>query len=206
MLKKENLFLLVIGGLAVLVLVVLMFTTFGTSPRVKALTPQVFSTDPYLGKSNAKVTLVIFTDFECEYCRSEVPVLKSILAANQKTIKLVYKDFPLAIHKNATRAAEIARCAQDQDKFWQMHDLLFQSQDSIDKLDLDALSKSVGIDAAKLKTCLDAKTVDKRIQQNISEGQRLEVAETPTLFINEKRLTGLNDESTIQSYIDENLQ
>ena len=193
-----------------LVLVVLMINTFSTKKVIKDLSPRIFSTDPYLGKSNAKVTLVIFTDFECEYCRAEVPILKSLMASNQNSVKLVYKDYPLSIHKNARRAAEIARCAQDQGggqgKFWAMHDQLFQNQDTLGALDLEKISKDVDIDSAKLKACLDSQAAAKRIDDNIAEGQRLNVTETPTLFVNERRITGLNEESVIQTYINHVLQ
>lgn len=198
--------MLIIGALAAVILIVLMFSAFGTNQRIKDQSPKIFSSDPYLGNSNAKITLVIFTDFECEFCQAEVQVLKNVLSTYQSTVRLVYKEYPLPSHKNGFRAAEIARCAQDQGKFWQMHDILFNNQEALNKLDLDKISKDAGIDVNKLKTCLEDKSADTKIEQNIAEGQRLGVTEIPTIFVNEKPLTGLNDEVSIESAIEDKLK
>ncbi|RJO59728.1 hypothetical protein C4546_00680 [Candidatus Parcubacteria bacterium] len=206
MLKKENLFFWVVGALAAIVLVSLLTATIRTNSRVKDLQPQVFETDPLLGKTNAKVTVVIFTDFECEFCKAQVPILKRVLADYQNEIRLVYKEYPLPSHQNATYAASIARCAQAQNKFWQMHDVIFDNQSDLGNLDLAKLAQESQTDLNTLKACLDSKSETAKIQENLAEGQRLVITETPTIFVNERRLTGLNDETTIQNLIEEKLK
>ena len=168
--------------------------------------PNVISSDPYVGKSNAKVTIVAFTDFECEYCSAEVTILKALVAGNGTNVKLVHKDFPLTTHTNATRAALIARCAQDQDKFWLMYDALFNHQSELATVSLETLAKEAGADATALETCVTAGADSTRVQSSIAEGNRLGVTDVPTIFINSERYSGLTDQTTLQQAINRGLQ
>jgi len=94
------------------------------------------------------------------------------------------QDFPLeSIHKNAFKAAEATRCAQDQGKFWEMHDLLFADQQKITPEDLVAHAKALGMDEAGFKKCLDEGTYAAAIRKDMAEGQKAGVTGTPAFFL-----------------------
>jgi len=130
-----------------------------------------------------------------------VPTLKSVLGLYQDTVTLVYKDFPLPQHPNSNRASQIARCAQDQEKFWQMHDALFNHQADLGTVTLDTLAQESGTDAAKLQACLDSQQTAARVNASIAEGKRLNIQEVPTLFVNDRQLTGLVTDTELRQII-----
>ncbi len=165
--------------------------------------PKITTSDPYVGKSNAKISIVVFTDFQCEYCKAEVNTLKNVLAAYQDTVRLVHKDFPLPAHQAARRAAEIGRCAQDQQKFWQMYDVLFAHQADLATVSYETLAKEAEIDAVALASCMDRGDARARIDESIAEGHRLLVTEVPMTFVNDQRFAGIVTESTLRAAIQE---
>lgn len=84
---------------------------------------------PVEGETNAKITVVEYSDFQCPYCGRSFPTIKQVMDVYKGKVKLVYKQFPLvSIHPKAQRAAEASLCAKDQGKFWQFHDKLFENQ------------------------------------------------------------------------------
>jgi protein-disulfide isomerase len=193
----------IFGGVAGVILVIFVLSISNLNRGDKSIKPHVISTDPILGNEGGSVTLVVFADFECEACKAEVPILKRVLSSNQKDIRLVFKDFPLPSHPNARRASEIARCAQDQGKFWQMHDALFSHQDELETVKMEVLSNEAGTDLTMLEQCVKNTAGATRIDASIAEGNRLLVQEVPTLFVNSQRLTGIVDESEILKAIQE---
>lgn len=201
MTRHENILLSIIGGFAVLILVVFGLNILQTTDT-SAVRPKVVQSDPQLGAERAKVTLVIFSDFECEYCQAEVPTLKLILGAYQKDVRLVYKDFPLPSHVQSNRAAQIARCAQDQGKFWQMHDVLYAHQTELGTVSLETLATESGTDAAQLQQCLESGQAVERVNAAIAEGKRLGIQEVPTLFVNDKQYIGIVEEAELRRSIE----
>lgn len=199
MVTRQN---IVFGVFITFALVAVVF--FGVSvfrQPAGPLRPKVTSDDPNLGKSNASVTVVVFSDFQCEFCKADVPTLKNMLAQYQAQVKLVHKDFPLPTHPFARRAAEIARCAQDQNKFWQMYDALFNHQFELGTVSLEALATESQVDANALKTCLESNGGKARVDASITEAQRLGITEVPVTFVNDQRITGIVDGVTLQRII-----
>ncbi len=167
--------------------------------------PKVLSTDPFVGKSNARVSIVVFTDFQCEFCKAEVDTLKSVLATYQDKVRLVFKDFPLPSHPYARRAAGIARCSQDQQKFWQMYDVLFAHQADLGTVTYETLAKEAQVDGSALATCMEKGDGSARIDASIAEGRRLLITEVPTLYVNDLRYVGLITEADLRTAIQEHL-
>jgi protein-disulfide isomerase len=189
MLRRQNLWFGTLTAFALIALgffVVSVVHQSSGSPK-----PRILSTDPFVGKSNAKISLVVFTDFQCEYCKAEVTTLKSVLAQYQDKVRLVYKDFPLPVHTNARRAAEIARCSQDQDKFWQIYDVLFAHQNDLGTVSYETLAQEGEIDAAALASCMERGNSSARIDASLAEGRRLLITEVPTLYVNDQRFVGI---------------
>jgi protein-disulfide isomerase len=151
------------------------------------------STDgaPIRGAVDAPVTIVEFSDFECPFCKQTHPTLKQLLERYPGKVRLAYRDFPLdSIHPQARRAAEAARCAGDQKKFWEYHDVLFTQSPQLAIEDLRRYAGQVGLDVKKFEACLAAGVHKAGVQRDLDEGNRLGVTGTPAFFINGRSLTG----------------
>jgi protein-disulfide isomerase len=160
---------------------------------------------PFTGGKDATVTIVEFSDFQCPYCRAAEPALKSVRTKYGDKIKFVYMDFPLGMHPHAMDAAVAGRCAAEQDKFWQFHDVIFADQTKLDPASLKADAVKVGMDPAKFNACFDAKTSMAGIKADQAEGERIGVSGTPTFFINGREMVGAETEQGFSEVIDDEL-
>lgn len=159
---------------------------------------------PITGASNAKVTVVEFGDFECPACGQLHPLLQQLKTDNKdKSVRFVYRHFPLSQHPNAQNAAEAAVEAQRQGKFWEMHDAMFVNQAKLDRSSLEQYATTVGLDIAAFKEALDKHTHRARVLDDRSDGQVAQVTSTPTLFINGVQFTGQYTVKGLQAAIDE---
>jgi protein-disulfide isomerase len=146
---------------------------------------------PYLGGSNALVTLVEYSDFECPFCARFATTLKQLNAAFGDDLKIVYRQFPItSIHPNAFKAAEGSLCAHDQGKFWEMHDAMFFQQNRLAVSDIKALARQLGLDQRRFDQCLDSGRYTEQVQNDMREAQAVGVTGTPALFINGVPLQG----------------
>ena len=139
---------------------------------------------PTLGKSDAPITLVEFSDFQCPYCQATVPTLKQIEKKYGDKVQIVYRQFPLSIHPFAAKAAEASLCANEDGKFWEMHDAMFQDQQKLSVSDLKQTARRVGIDGKKFDSCLDAGRYVEQVHDDQKEALRLGVNGTPAMYIN----------------------
>lgn len=145
---------------------------------------------------SASVTLVEFADFQCPACKANEPFVEQILADYPDDVKFVYKHFPLtSIHKNAEAAAVAAEAAGKQDKFWEMHNLLFEKQAEWEGLGAGQVqdtfvsyAQSLGLNTDTFRKDLEDKELAKKITAQQNEGLSLGVMGTPTFFINGKRV------------------
>lgn len=147
--------------------------------------------DPSLGPKDAPITIVEFADYECPFCAEAVPMVKQLLEDNPGSIRFVLRDFPLEhIHPNAFKAAEAANCAADQGKYWEMHDLLFSSQDELTEEKFIEHATELQLDTAQFTECLSSGKYIDEIRHDMHEGREYQVNGTPTFFINGQRLIG----------------
>jgi protein-disulfide isomerase len=159
------------------------------------------------GDPAAPVTIVEFSDFQCPYCRESYPILKNILAKYPGQVKLAYRDFPLSeIHEQAHLAAEAARCANEQGKFWQYHDLLFSNPDKLGRPGLLAQAHALNLDDKQFVSCLDSGKYQQAIDEDVHAGTSAKVEGTPALFINGVLLTGMQSESVLEKRINDELR
>jgi predicted DsbA family dithiol-disulfide isomerase len=160
---------------------------------------------PVNGSSSASVTIIEFSDFQCPFCRAAESSLKQVRDKYGDRVKLVYMDFPLGFHPHAMDAARAARCAADQNKFWQFHDALFQDQKKLDPDNLRQTAARVGLNPTKFGACFSSERHDAGIRQDIAEGNSLGVTGTPTFFINGRQLVGAQPPPKFNEVIDEEL-
>lgn len=165
--------------------------------------------DPFLGEKNAKVTFIEFGDYQCFFCKKfwedTLPQLKKEYIDTGK-VKFMYRDFPLSSTNPAARvAAEAAECANDQGKYWEIHDKLFQEQDRINLDNVKKWAAEIGLDSQKLNQCLDSKKYKDEVEKDYNDGIKAGVTATPTIFINGKKVVGALPFATFKSLIEEEL-
>ncbi len=147
------------------------------SVKVMLKAPHVFRAPidlaamPSRGPADAKVTIVEFSDFHCPFCKKVQPTLDQVLAKYPSQVRLVYKHMPLDnLHPRARRAAEASLCAQQQDKFWQYHDLLYAGGPDGSDVTLSSLAERAGLDRTAFQQCLSSAATAAAVQQQVEEG------------------------------------
>ncbi|MFZ5774996.1 MAG: DsbA family protein [Thermodesulfobacteriota bacterium] len=149
---------------------------------------------PFLGTDNAPVTIVLFSDFECPFCGKVTPLLEDALNKYPGKVKVVFKQFPLPMHKQAQPAALAALAAHQQGKFWQYHDLLFENQKNLSEAKFGELAKQVGLDAGRFERDRKAPLLMQILDRDINDGRQAGVRGTPTIFVNGRLLKDRNSE------------
>ena len=166
--------------------------------------------DPVLGDPNAPVTIVSFEDYQCPFCGKSFaetfPRLKSDYI-NTGKVKYVYRDFPLtSIHPEALPAAEASECADDQEKFWEYHDLLFINQANLGTQLYAAIANTLGLDFEQFAKCMASGKHREEVQNDFNYGASVGgVSGTPTFFINGIKLVGAQPYEAFKQVIDAEL-
>jgi protein-disulfide isomerase len=155
------------------------------------LTLPVGDRDHAQGPASAFVTLVEYGDYECPHCGAAYPVVKKIQRKFGAKLRFVFRNFPLSnMHPHAEHAAEAAETAAAQRKFWEMHDWIFEHQDTIEDRNLFEAGKSLGLDVAKFLKDMQSQAFLPRVKEDFQSGVRSGVNGTPTFFINGVRHDG----------------
>ncbi|MBU0460350.1 MAG: DsbA family protein [Nanoarchaeota archaeon] len=149
--------------------------------------------DAIEGDEDAPVTIVEWSDYECPFCEKfysgTLQQLRSEYIETGK-VKLIYRDFPLSFHQNAQKAAEAAECAGEQDKYFEMHDKLFENGVSGGVTAFKSYAASIGLDTAEFNTCLDSGAMAGEVRKDFSDGQRAGISGTPGFIVNGKLISG----------------
>jgi protein-disulfide isomerase len=158
------------------------------------------------GDPKAPVTIVEFADFSCPYCRNAESTLNELLAKYAGKVKVGYRDFPLReLHPQAQLAAEASRCAGEQGKYWEYHDMLFANPDKQSREDLMADASSLKLDDKQFDTCLSSGRYKPQIEQDIQMGTRAGIVATPGFFVDGTFLNGAQPAAAFEKIIDEEL-
>jgi len=164
--------------------------------------------DPFLGDVNAPITIVSFEDYQCPFCKrafdQTFPQLKKEYIDTGK-VKYVYRDFPLGFHPEAQPAAEASECADDQGKFWEYHDAIFQNQQSLGSALYTQLAEQLNLDVDKFNQCMQTGKFRSEVQNDFNDGQSYGVSGTPTFFINGIKLVGAVPYQAFQQIIEAEL-
>jgi len=144
---------------------------------------------PARGGEFGKVTIVEFADYQCPFCGQAEGLLKQVLEAYPKDVRLVYKQFPLtSIHPQAMPAAKAAVAAGRQGKYWEMHDLLFENQRQLSPEKYTEFAEKLALDVTQFQKDMESPEVLAQINRDMQDGKAADVSGTPTLFVNGKRL------------------
>ncbi len=168
---------------------------------------EVAATGPSKGPDAAPVTIVEFSDFECPYCGRVNPAIEKVLDTYGDKVRIVFRQFPLDIHPNARKAGEASLCAGEQDRFWQMHDVMFSDQKNLAVDGLKALAAGIGgLDASAFNACLDSGRFAETVEEDLKAGARAGVSSTPAFFINGRHLSGAQPYENFVEAIDDELK
>jgi len=143
---------------------------------------------PTRGPSDASVTLTLFTDFECSYCARLAPVLDQVHQQYPKKVRIVFKNFPLRMHRFAVPAALAGLAADDQGQFWPFHDRLFENYNQLNAQKIEAIREALGLDAERFRARMNEPALKDLIRRDLEEGNAAGVRGTPTVFINGKKM------------------
>jgi protein-disulfide isomerase len=155
---------------------------------------------PVLGSANAPITVVEFSDFQCPHCQLAAKQFNAVLNRFPGKVKVVFRNFPLDVacnhnmkqplHAVACEAARVAHCANEQGKFKEVYEDIFENQNSLKSGMPAELARKAGVDEAKLNACVQSAETQMAIQNDIAEADRLQVQSTPTLFVNGHKVEG----------------
>jgi protein-disulfide isomerase len=161
-------------------------------PPVQAIS---VDNDPSRGDVAAPVTLVEFTDFQCPACAAMHPIIEDVLKSYGSKVRLVVRDFPLAMHANARKAAEAANAAHAQGKFFEYTALLFKRQNALDTPSLKKYATELGLNRAVFDAALDSGKYAAEVKQDLKDGELYGVDSTPTIFVNGVAVTTLGPDA-----------
>ncbi|MBX5484406.1 MAG: thioredoxin domain-containing protein [Myxococcaceae bacterium] len=161
---------------------------------------------PVKGPKNAPVTIVEWSDFQCPFCGRVAPTVKQIEEQYKGKVRIAFKHQPLPFHQNAKIAAMAAMAANEQGKFWEMHDLLFKNQQHLDRASLDKYAEQIGLDMAKFRAAMDSNKFEAQINADSAEGMKVGANGTPTFYINGRQVVGAQPFEAFKAVIDEELK
>lgn len=162
--------------------------------------------EPFLGPQDAPLTIVEFSDYLCPACRENHKMVKEIREDYSGRVKWVFKDYPLKKHKEAVLAAEAARCAGDQGKFWEYQDILFTAQETPTPERLRDYAEKLGLEPGPFEECLSNGKYKTRVEQNLAEGKSAGISGTPSFVIAGKIISGGPSVAEFKERIDEELK
>jgi protein-disulfide isomerase len=174
--------------------------------KMEPVRVEVAATGPASGPAAAPVTIVEFSDFQCPYCSRLTPTLDQVKKKYGDKVRIVFRQFPLPMHPNAQKAAEAALCANDQGKFWQLHDAMFSNQSALGVDQLKAKAVELGLKAEDFNKCLDSGAKAAVIEADKKAGSEAGVNGTPAMFINGRFLSGAVPFEQVSTVIDDELR
>lgn len=145
---------------------------------------------PSLGDPKSRLTLTVFTDFQCPFCWMFAARIESLAQLYPGQVRIELRNFPLPMHTGAELAAEAALAANEQGKFWPMHDELFANQNTIDREHLRAMAQKLGLDVARFDRALDDGHERARVQSDIELGKRVGVRGVPATVVGDELVPG----------------
>jgi len=160
---------------------------------------------PSKGSLSGRVTIVEFADYECEHCKKAQPLMHTLLAEYANDVTLYFKHFPLGGHINSLNAALGAAAAQNQGKFWQFSDKVWENSERLAPAVLEGIAKEIGLDFSRWYGDVGSEAIRTHVQRDRSEGRSLEIRRTPAIFIDGRHYSDDLDIASLKDWIDEEL-
>lgn len=162
------------------------------TPEPPPVSPSSFDLtgSPAKGADTAPVTIIEFSDFQCGFCQRANRTIAQLLAKYPEKVRLVFKHFPLEMHQEAGLAHRAAFAAQQQGRFWEMHDAIFGNQRAIARADLIQRASALKLDVARFTADMDGSRVKTILDRDMAEGEKAGIDGTPTFFVNGQRIVG----------------
>lgn len=177
-------------------------------PRLKDMLagPIISDLDPGMGNKEAPVTIVIFSDYQCGFCQKQEQTLKNLLNQYGDKIRLIWKDYPESDENSISFLAAVAgRCAQEQKKFWEYHDLLFQNSGGLNSKILFELARKLNLNINQFNYCLSGSEAEQLIKDNIEEADALGISGVPFIYVNDREVMGEITFEELEEIIDTEL-
>lgn len=169
--------------------------------------PIISKRDPIIGEFESPVAIVIFSDFECQFCQNQEKIIKEIIREYPSQTQLIWKDYPVQDKNSYSwRAAKAARCAQGQEKFWEYHDLLFDSANNQFDEKFLLLAGELDLEINKFKECLQNQEAENLIMDNILEAQALDIVGIPFIYVNDQEIMGNIDYEDLKKIINSEIE
>lgn len=143
---------------------------------------------PFLGSANAPVTIVAFSDFQWPHCAKLTALFEQVLDLYPDSVKIVYKNFPLNMHRFSPTASLAAVAAQEQGKFWQYHDLIFENFRTLSNEKFEEFAKELNLNMPLFNKYMNSKEAKDKVLKDMAIGREIGVSGTPSIFINGRRL------------------
>lgn len=153
-----------------------------TGPSVPTLSGLDFSASPYQGSANGNVMIIEYSDFQCPYCQKVVSTMEQVVSGYSNA-KFIFRQFPLSFHQYAQKAAEASLCAGAQGKFWEMHDKMYENQNSLSASDLKGYAAALGMNATAFNSCLDSGEMAGQVAAEGAEGAGIGISGTPGFLV-----------------------
>ncbi|MEM4337088.1 MAG: thioredoxin domain-containing protein [Candidatus Woesearchaeota archaeon] len=151
---------------------------------------------PYDGNASAKVVLTEYSDFECPACAYAEPIIRALRSEYKDKIAFRYINFPLTnIHPNAFSAAEASECANDQGKFWEYHDKLFENNRNLNKDTYLKIAREIGLNMTSFEICINSGAKKEVVIKDIKEALEKNIRGTPSFFVNDKYIENYSYEN-----------
>ena len=183
-----------IGGIVIVLIALMFWGVKSTDIKPPFELGVIHPLDNIKGKIDSKIVVMEYSDFECSACKTYYPIMRELTAEFGDRVAFVYRHFPLiGLHTNAEFAARAAEAARKQDKFWEMHDLLFEKQDEWAKVAnvmpmFESYTKLLGISVEQFKTDFASKEVKDFVKAQRIHAIKSGLQGTPTFFVNGKQI------------------
>ncbi|WP_164020942.1 DsbA family protein [Pyxidicoccus trucidator] len=161
---------------------------------------------PSLGAPDARVTVEVWSDFQCPFCAKGATIIDGLRAKYGERIRIVFRHQPLPMHSHARLAAIATMAAHEQGRFWEMHDVLFKNQRELDRESLEGYARELGLDLVRFRKALDGATWANYVDAEVVEAQRRGIAGTPSFFINGQAVMGARPMEDFTQLIDAELE
>ena len=212
--KTEIWFIAIFAIVVVLAVVGAAFLSSSVAPNSNfkaTVVPAITSADHARGNLSAKVSLIEYGDFQCPACGQYEPIVEQLTKDYGDRVEFVFRNFPLyQIHQDAMISAQAAEAAALQNKYWEMHDLLYTNQvtwsaepaSSVVAKYFDGYAQSLGLDVAKFNVDVNSDAVKARVQKDLDSGNAAQVDHTPTFFINLTQIPNPSNDANFKAVLD----